>query len=64
MQIGLLPLLGIIFIVLKLAGLVGWSWLWVLAPFWICAGLYLFILAVIALIAGAGYGRLTAKRRG
>jgi len=25
----------VIFIVLKLAGLVAWSWLWVLSPLWI-----------------------------
>lgn len=30
----LLPLLGLIFIVLKLTNVIAWSWLWVLAPFW------------------------------
>ena len=25
----------VVFIVLKLAGLVAWSWLWVLSPLWI-----------------------------
>jgi len=25
----------IVFVILKLAGLVDWSWLWVLSPFWI-----------------------------
>lgn len=28
-------LLGVAFIVLKLCGVIRWSWLWVLAPFWI-----------------------------
>jgi hypothetical protein len=32
----------IVFIVLKLTGLINWSWLWVLAPFWIPFGLVLF----------------------
>lgn len=27
-------LLGIAFIVLKLTNFIDWSWLWVLAPFW------------------------------
>jgi len=26
--------LGIVFIVLKLVGVITWSWWWVLAPFW------------------------------
>lgn len=28
-------LLGVAFVVLKLTGVIAWSWLWVLAPFWI-----------------------------
>jgi phosphate/sulfate permease len=27
--------LGILFIGLKLAGSIDWSWIWVLSPFWI-----------------------------
>lgn len=30
----ILGLLGIAFIVLKLCGVITWSWWWVLAPFW------------------------------
>lgn len=30
----LFAVLGIVFIVLKLCGVIAWSWLWVLAPFW------------------------------
>lgn len=31
-------LLTIVFIVLKLTGVIGWSWWWVLAPMWVpCA---------------------------
>jgi hypothetical protein len=33
--IGFLPtILGISFIILKLCNVIGWSWWWVLAPFW------------------------------
>lgn len=28
-----------IFIVLKLCGVIDWSWLWVLSPLWISAGI-------------------------
>jgi hypothetical protein len=31
----LLEQLLVVFVVLKLAGLVAWSWLWVLAPLWV-----------------------------
>lgn len=33
--IGISGFLGIAFVVLKLVGVISWSWLWVLAPFWI-----------------------------
>ena len=33
--LGLGGLLGLLFITLKLTGTIHWSWLWVLAPFWI-----------------------------
>lgn len=28
-------LLGVAFVVLKLVGVIGWSWWWVTAPFWV-----------------------------
>lgn len=33
--LGLSGVLTIIFIVLKLVGVINWSWLWVLSPTWI-----------------------------
>lgn len=33
--LSLSSVLLVVFIVLKLAGLVAWSWLWVLSPLWI-----------------------------
>lgn len=51
-----LGILGLIFITLKLTGVIGWSWWWVLSPFWIpilvVAGILVFAL-VLALIASA-----------
>ena len=43
--IGFSSLLAILFITLKLTGVVTWSWLWVLAPIW-----FPFVIAVFALI--------------
>ena len=35
MSIGFCDLLLLVFIVLKLTGVIAWSWVWVLAPLWI-----------------------------
>ncbi len=43
-------LLGIVFVVLKLCGVINWSWLWVLAPFWIPFAIVIIIFAVVAII--------------
>lgn len=43
-------LLGIAFIVLKLTGVIAWSWLWVLAPFWIPLALFFVIMLIWFLI--------------
>lgn len=47
--IGFVGLLTIAFIVLKLCGVIAWSWWWVLAPIWISAGLIL-VTTVIAVL--------------
>lgn len=48
--IGLASALGIVFVVLKLCGVIGWSWWWVLVPWWIALGLTLVVLAILAVI--------------
>lgn len=45
-------LLLVLFIGLKLAGIIHWSWLWVLCPFWIWAALWCAIV-IIAYICDA-----------
>ena len=42
-------LLAVLFIGLKLAGFIAWTWLWVLSPLWIWFGLIvlLFLLMVV-----------------
>ena len=49
--IGFAGLLNIVFITLKLCGVIGWSWWWVLAPLWMSAGLVIAILLLIGAIA-------------
>jgi len=46
--VGVAGLLGLLFVALKLIGIITWSWWWVTAPFWIP-----FALAVaVAIVAG------------
>lgn len=47
--IGFLGLLTIVFITLKLTGVITWSWWWVLSPIWIPTAItvLIFIIAVI-----------------
>jgi hypothetical protein len=42
-------LLGLLFIGLKLGGIIEWSWLWVLSPFWIPFALAFLIVALIGI---------------
>lgn len=47
--IGFAGLLTIVFITLKLCGVISWTWLWVLSPLWISIALMLTILGVIGI---------------
>lgn len=49
--IGLSTLLGVLFIGLKLGGIINWNWIWVLCPFWIGLAVVLGILAIIGIFA-------------
>lgn len=44
--IGFTGLLTVAFVVLKLCGVIDWSWVWVLAPIW---GTFALILAIAVL---------------
>jgi len=50
--IGVLGLLGVVFVTLKLCGVIDWSWWWVTAPFWIGFSVLLGSLAAIGAVAG------------
>ena len=45
--IGFCGLLAVAFIVLKLTGVINWSWLWVLAPIWIPTAITLAIIVIV-----------------
>lgn len=50
--IGFVGILTIAFIILKLCGVITWSWYWVLSPIWITAILSVTILVFICILAG------------
>lgn len=43
-------LLLILFIGLKLAGVINWPWIWVLAPMWIPLGIW--VISVLVMVIG------------
>lgn len=43
---GIVGLLGVLFVALKLLGVIDWSWLWVTAPFWGGLAIVALLLAV------------------
>lgn len=46
--VGFTGLLQVVFITLKLTGVINWSWLWVLSPAWISIVIY--VLLFVALV--------------
>lgn len=48
--IGFFGVLTIVFIVLKLCGVINWSWLWVLSPIWIGFVVFMVFLLIVILI--------------
>lgn len=52
--IGVVGLLGVVFVTLKLIGRISWSWWWVTAPFWggLAVLLTIFIGAFVAIWIG------------
>lgn len=55
--IGFADLLTIIFIALKLCGIITWSWWWVLSPLWISAILWVIVVVIVLLAGGRKNGR-------
>lgn len=49
--LGLATLLTVVFVILKLTGVIAWSWLWVLSPLWISFAIGLAIFLLIFTVA-------------
>jgi len=49
--VGFTGMLTILFIGLKLGGIIDWPWIWVLSPLWISMLIVLWILLIILIIA-------------
>lgn len=48
-----IPLLGVLFVGLKLTGIIAWSWWWVTLPFWggAVVVIVLFLISIVAAMA-------------
>ena len=51
-SIGVFGLLGVAFVILKLIGILDWSWWWVTLPFWGGFGFIILMAALIGIILG------------
>ena len=49
--VGLLGLLFLVFLVLKLTGVITWSWWWITAPLWGGFALAVVVFAIIGMVA-------------
>lgn len=64
--IGLAGVLLVVFVILKLVGVINWSWWWVTAPLWGSVALLFLVVALVlgvAAIASLLGAKLTIRRR-
>ena len=59
----ILGILGVLFIAFKLAGVIAWPWVWVLAPFWIPLAMVAVFLVVVVIISVVNVSIAMAKER-
>lgn len=50
MKVGFIGLLTILFIALKLVGVIDWSWIWVLSPLWIWFSITVIVISFIHIV--------------
>jgi len=51
MKLGFCSLLFVVFLTLKLLGVINWSWWWITAPLWGGFAIFLLVLLVVFIIA-------------
>ena len=44
-------ILFIVFLVLKLTNVIGWSWWWITAPLWIPVSIMLIVLVILGIVS-------------
>lgn len=49
--IGIASLLTVAFVILKLIGIISWSWWWVVSPIWICALICIACIILVAIVS-------------
>lgn len=54
--VGFFGLLTLIFITLKLCGVINWSWFWVISPLLIGPAIFLFLLLACVIFGGLIFG--------
>jgi len=59
---GIAEILFVIFLVLKLVGVIAWSWWWVCSPLWIIYGLLLIVMVVIPILGAILFGKIIPKK--
>lgn len=59
----MLGILGVLFIAFKLAGVIAWPWVWVLAPFWIPLAVAAVVLVVVVIMSVVSVSIAMAKER-
>ena len=55
--VGLPTILTVIFVVLKLVGVIDWSWWWVLSPLWISFLISMALIIILSILVGPGSRR-------
>ena len=63
MKIGFLPLLGLIFITLKLTGVIDWAWVWVLLPIWVIPAVFASVIIGIAIKSWLDLRKIEKEKR-
>ena len=49
-RIGVFGLMGVMFVGMRIAGVINWPWVWVLAPFWGPLALVVVLAMIVAVI--------------
>lgn len=62
---GFTGVLTIVFIILKLTGVISWSWIWVLSPLWLgtALGLTIFLIALMWMLIGEAVSNAKYKMK-